>query len=81
MLCLPPNEQRQSTEGKNLQDKPLWIEAEMMGLQMDHMQVIFTSLHTDNHASTSSIVFTGRMLFLLPNQQTQSTEGRGLQEL
>ena len=25
--------------------------------QLDHMQVICTSLHTDNHASTSSLKF------------------------
>jgi len=35
-----------------------------------------TSLQTDNHASTSSLKFlTGQMLFLMPNQQCQSTEG------
>jgi len=39
--------------------------------QLGHMQVC-TSLQTDNHASS---VFTGRMLFLPPNQQRQSTEG------
>jgi len=33
-------------------------------------------LQTDNHTNTSSLnVFTGRMLFLTPNQQRQSTEG------
>jgi len=37
------------------------------------MQVC-TSLQTDNHA-TSPLIFTGRMPFLLPNQQRQSTEG------
>jgi len=37
--------------------------------QLDHMQMIYTSLQTDNHASTSSLnFFTGRMLFLMPNQ-------------
>jgi len=42
----------------------------------DHMQVICTSLQIDNHASTKSHhTFTGRMLFLLPNQQHQGTEG------
>jgi len=41
-----------------------------------HMQVC-TSLQTDNHASTSPLsFFTGRMPFLLPNQQRQSTEGK-----
>jgi len=39
------------------------------------MQVC-TSLQTDNHASTPPLsFFTGRMPFLPPNQQHQSTEG------
>jgi len=37
------------------------------------MQVC-TSLQTNNHASTQ--FFTGRMPFLPPNQQHQSTEGK-----
>ena len=42
--------------------------------QLGHMQVC-TSLQTDNHASTSPLsFFTGRMPFLPPNQQRQSTE-------
>ena len=44
--------------------------------QLGHMQV-FTSLQTDNHASTSLLsFFTGQMPFLPPNQQCQSTEGK-----
>jgi len=44
---------------------------------LDYMQIICTSLHTDNHASNSSLnFFTGRMLFLTPNQQCQSTESK-----
>jgi len=43
--------------------------------QWDHMQIIHSSLQTDDHASTSSLIFTGRMLFLTPNQHSQSTEG------
>jgi len=40
------------------------------------MQVC-TSLQTDNHASTPPLsFFTGQMLFLPPNQQRQSTEGK-----
>jgi len=35
-----------------------------------------TSLQSDNHASSYRSVFTGRMPFLPPNQQRQSTEGR-----
>jgi len=42
------------------------------------MQVC-TSLQTDNHASTPPLsFFTGRMPFLPPNQQRQSTEGNNL---
>jgi len=44
--------------------------------QLDHMQITCTSLQTDNHASASLLnFFTGQMLFLMPNQQCQSTEG------
>jgi len=44
--------------------------------QLDHMQVC-TSLQTDNHTSTPPLsFFTGRMPFLPPNQQRQSTEGK-----
>jgi len=42
--------------------------------QLDHVQVC-TSLQTDNHASTPPLFFTGRVPFLPPNQQRQSTEG------
>jgi len=42
--------------------------------QLGHMQVCI-SLQTDNHASTPPLFFTGRMPFLLPNQQRQSIEG------
>jgi len=38
--------------------------------------LVCTSLQTDNHASTRPpLFFTGRMPFLPPNQQRQSTEG------
>ena len=41
---------------------------------MGHMQVCI-SLQTDNHASTPPLcIFTGRMPFLPPSQQRQSTE-------
>jgi len=43
--------------------------------QLGDMQVCI-SLQTDYHASTSLLkFFTGRMPFLPPNQQCQSTEG------
>ena len=42
--------------------------------QLGQLQVC-TSLQTDNHASTSTLsFFTGRMPFLQPNQQRQSSE-------
>jgi len=51
----------------------------MMGWQwhlLDHMQIICTSLQTDNHASTSPLsFFPGQMPFLPPNQLRQSIEG------
>jgi len=39
--------------------------------QLNRMQTIYTSLQTDNHASTmsASSVIASRMLFLTPNQQ------------
>ena len=44
--------------------------------QLGRMQV-YTSLQRDNHTSTPPLsqFFTGRMPFLPPNQQRQSTEG------
>jgi len=42
--------------------------------QIGRMQVC-TLLQTDNHTSTHHSVFAGRMVFLPPNQQRQSTEG------
>jgi len=49
--------------------------------QLGHMQVC-TSLQTDNHVSTPPLsFFRGRMPFLPPNQQRQSTEGSDLHVL
>jgi len=49
--------------------------------QLGHMQVC-NSLQTDNHAGTPPLkFFTGRMLFLPPNQQRQSTEGNCVSQL
>jgi len=46
--------------------------------QLGHMQVC-TSLQTNNHASTPTTqFFTGRMPFLPPNQQRQSSEGNNV---
>jgi len=41
---------------------------------LGYMQVS-PSFQTDNRACTPPLVFTGRMPFLPPNQQHQSTEG------
>jgi len=48
--------------------------------QPGHMEVC-TLLQTDNHTSTPPLCFfTGRMPFLPPNQQCQSTEGNVMQQ-
>ena len=60
---------------------PIWIllkheTVSGSGISWAIMQVC-TSLQIDNHASTSPLkFFTGRMPFLLPTQQRQSTEGK-----
>ena len=49
-------------------------DSERQWRQLGHMQVC-TSLQTDNHTSTPPLrFFTGRMPFLPPNQQRQSTD-------
>jgi len=48
--------------------------------QLGRVQV-YTSLQTDNHTSTPPLCFfTGRMPFLPPNRQRQSTEGNTSQQ-
>jgi len=62
-------------EGKTNLDFTEARDIEWQWHQLGHMQV-FTSYQTDNHASTPPLsFFTGRMPFLPPNQQRQSTEG------
>ena len=59
--------------------KPIWIimKQETMGWQwhqVDHMQIICTSLQSDNHANNSPLNFyRPGTLFLTPNKQCQST--------
>jgi len=68
----------QYQKGKTNLDFTQARDSEWQWHQLGHMQVC-TSLQTDNHASTTPLFFTGRMPFLSPNQQHQSTEGiRGL---
>ena len=49
----------------------------MSGSGISWAMQVCTSLQTDNHASTPPL--TGRMPFLSPNQQCQSTESHSLQ--
>jgi len=64
----------QYQKGKTNLDFTEARDSEWQWHQLGHMQVC-TSLHTDNHASTPPLsFFTGRMPFLPPNQQCQSTE-------
>jgi len=44
--------------------------------QLNHAQIICTSLHTDNHGSTTSFNFYRPDVFLMPNQQCQSSESK-----
>jgi len=63
-------------EGKTNLDFTEARDSEWQWHQLGHMQVCI-SLHTYSHASTPTLsFFTGRMPFLPPNQQCQSTEGR-----
>jgi len=55
------------------------VEQEMMGWQwhqLDHMQIICTSLQTDTMPVPHHSVFTDWMPFLPPNQQRQSTKSK-----
>ena len=66
----------QYQKGKTSLDFTEARDSEWQRHQLGHMQVC-TSLQTDNHASTPLLsFFTGRMPFLPPNQQRQSTEGK-----
>jgi len=61
--------------------KPFWIllEQEMMRWQwhhLDHMQIIAPRSRQITMPVPQHSVFTGRMPFLPPNQQHQSTEGK-----
>jgi len=65
----------QYQKGKTNLDITEARDSEWQWHQMGHMNVC-TSLQTDNHTSTPPLqFFTGRMPFLPPNQQRQSTEG------
>jgi len=66
----------QYQKGKTNRDFTEARDSERQWYQLGHMQVC-TLLQTDNHASPSLLkFFTGRMPFLPPNQQRQSTEGK-----
>ena len=60
--------------------KPIWIllkQETVSGSGISWTICKSAPLQTDNHASTPTLrLFTGRMPFLPPNQQRQSTEGK-----
>jgi len=62
----------QYQKGKTNLDFAEARDSEWQWQQLGHMHVC-TSLQTDSHPTTQ--LFTGRMPFLPPNQQLQSTEG------
>ena len=64
----------QYPKGKTNLDFTEARDSEWQRHQLGNMQVC-TSLQTDNHTCTHHSFFTGRMPFLPPNQQCQSTEG------
>ena len=65
-------------KGKTSLDFAEARDSEWQWHQLGHMQICI-SLQTDNHASTPPLkFFKGRMPFLPPNQQHQSTEGHRL---
>ena len=69
----------QYQKGKTNLDFAEARDSEWQWRQLFHVQVCI-SLQTDNHVSTLPLkFFTGRMPFLLPNQQRQSTEGKRYQ--
>jgi len=67
----------QYQKGKTNLDFSKARDSERQWLQLGHMQVCIL-LQTDNHAGTPPLsslsFFTGRMPFLPPNQQRQSTK-------
>jgi len=65
---------RRYRKGKTNLDFAEARDSEWQWHQLGHMQVC-TSLQTDNQQPTTQF-FTGRMPFLPPNQQRQSTEGK-----
>jgi len=78
MFCLPfsgTTRVSRYPKGKTNLDFIEARDSEWQWHQLGHMQVCI-SLQTDSHASTPALsFFTGRMPFLPPNQQRQSTEG------
>jgi len=66
----------QYQKGKTNMDFTEARDSEWQWYQLGHMQAC-TLLQTDSHASSSLLkFFTGRMPFLPPNLQHQSTEGK-----
>ena len=73
---LPLTQVSQYQKGKTILDFTEARDSEWQCHQLGSMKVC-TLFQTDNHTSTPSLCFfTGRMPFLPPNQQRQSTEGK-----
>jgi len=73
--CFWSTQVSQYQKGKTNLDFTEARDSEWQWHQLGHTQVC-NSLQTDNHANTPPLsFFTGRMPFLPPNQQRQSTEG------
>ena len=54
--------------------KPFWLlnKQKMRGYhQLAKIQSIYHSLQRDKHAGTLSLIFTGQLLFVMPNQSTE----------
>jgi len=71
------NFSRTTWVSRHQKGKPFWIllEQEMTGWQwhqLDHMQIICTSLQTDNHASTSPLNFAGQCPSFRPTNSVKA---------
>jgi len=57
-----------------MKQEMIGVAVKSAGQHANHLHC--TLLQTDNHAVTSSLSFTGQMLFLMPNQRCRSIEGK-----
>jgi len=67
--------------GRYQNSKPFWIlmQQEMLEMVVQTRSLTRAQLQSDHHHQNANIqFFTGQMPFLLPSQQCQSTEGKGI---